>query len=185
MTVTSLGARRVALSALMLASIVGCRLPWQQPQPAAAEPMPPIPVYEIAPRVEGETGISLSRAQSRDPIGDLGETKRVSLTAKDADARMLLLWLAQESGVSLVIAPDVTARVSVSFDNVPAAEAIRAIIAKAGLSLLAPGMQSPWPPVVFYHMPVNIKQASAETIVARFGVSLEMAKWIVDSRPKP
>jgi hypothetical protein len=146
--------------------------------------MPPIPVYEIA-RAEIDSMVSLAPAKSRDPIAGLGATKRVSLNANNAEARTLLLWLAQEAGVSLVVAPDVTARVSVSFNNVPAGEAMRAIIAEAGLSLLAPGMLSPWPPVVFYQMPININQVSAETIVARFGVSLEMAKWIVESRPKP
>jgi methylglyoxal synthase len=38
---------------------------------------------------------------------------------------------------------------------------------------------------VFYQIPVNINQASAEAIVARFGVTLEMARWIVENRVKP
>ena len=115
----------------------------------------------------------------------LSATKLVSLTATNAEARTLLLWLAQQAGVSLVIAPDVTARVSVSFTNVPAGEAMRAIMAEAGLSVMTSGLESPWPPVVFYQIPVNINQASAEVIVARFGVSLEMARWIVENRAKP
>lgn len=145
--------------------------------------MPDIPVYVIAPTDAG--GMSIVLAPSVDPLAHLGATKRVSLTANDADARTLLLWLAREAGVSLVVAPDVTARVSVSFNNVPAHEAMRAIIAEAGLSLLTSGLQSPWPPVVFYELPVNINEVNAEAIVARFGVSIEMAKWIVESRPKP
>jgi hypothetical protein len=62
---------------------------------------------------------------------------------------------------------------------------MRAVVAEAGLSVMHGSLQSPWPPVVFYQLPVNVNQVSAETIVARFGVSAEMAKWIVESRPKP
>jgi len=148
-----------------------------------ARPLPNIPVYEITP--SDTAGIAISRASSGDSVAALGATKLVSLTANNADARTLLLWLAQQAGVSLVVSPDVTARVSVSFTNVPAGEAMRAIIAEAGLSVLAPGLQSPWPPVVFYQMPVNINRAGADAIVARFGVTPEMAKWIVENRSKP
>ena len=97
----------------------------------------------------------------------------------------MLLWLAEQAGVSLVVAPDVTARVSVTFTNVPAGDAMRAIIAEAGLSLLAADMRSPWPPVVFFERPVNINEATAEALMSRFGVSEAMAKWIVESRPHP
>jgi len=175
-----------ACATLLLVALASCRFIQPQPQPAAStvQPMPTIPVYEIA-RAEIDSVLSLAPVRSRDPIDGLGATKLVSLNANNAEARTLLLWLAQEAGVSLVVAPDVTARVSVSFNNVPAGEAMRAIIAEAGLSLIAPGMQSPWPPVVFFQMPIDINRVSAETIVARFGVSLEMAKWIVESRPKP
>ena len=148
-----------------------------------ARPLPNIPVYEITP--SDTTGIAISRAPTRDSVAVLSTAKLVSLTATNAEARTLLLWLAQQAGVSLVIAPDVTARVSVSFTNVPAGEAMRAIMAEAGLSVLTSGLESPWPPVVFFQIPVNINQASAEVIVARFGVSLEMARWIVENRTKP
>lgn len=147
--------------------------------------MRPIPVYEIVPTVEGGTGIFIAPARPRDPLAGLDATKRVTLSANNANARTLLLSLAREAGVSLIVSPDVTARVSVNFVDVPAAEAMRAIITEAGLAVLTAGQQSPWPPVVFYQLPVNINQVSAETIVARFGVSAEMAKWIVESRPKP
>jgi len=173
-----------SLFAIGAASLLSSCSVLRREEPAVA-PMPSIPVYEIAPRVEGDVGLAIVPAPSRDPLRDLGATKRISLTASNADARTILLWLAQEAGVSLVIAPDVSARVSVSFTDVPAVDAMRAIIAEAGLSLMASGLQNPWPPVVFHHLPVNVNQASAETIVARFGVSLEMARWIVESRPKP
>ena len=87
--------------------------------------------------------------------------------------------------MNLVVAPDVSARVSVAFTDVPAGEAMRAIIAEAGLSLLAGDSRSPWPPVVFYERPVNVNEVDAASIVSRFGVSLEMARWLVESRPRP
>ena len=121
---------------------------------------------------------------ARDPLAELGATKRVTLTSSNADARTLLIWLAQQAGVSIVVSPDVTARVSVSFTDVPAGEAMRAIMSQAGLSVLASSAGSPWPPVIFHHLPVNINEASAETITARFGVTAEMARWIVESRPR-
>jgi len=144
--------------------------------------LPNIPVYEITPT--DTAGIIITRAPAGDSVTALRATKFVSLTASNAEARTLLLWLAQQAGVSLVVAPDVTARVSVSFTNVTAGEAMRAIMAEAGLSVVVSGLESPWPPVVFYQVPVNINQANAETIVARFGVTLEMAKWIVENRVK-
>jgi hypothetical protein len=123
-------------------------------------------------------------APARDSVAALGATKLVTLATNNADTRTLLLWLAEQAGVSLVVAPDVTARVSVSFNNVPAGEAMRAIMAKAGLSVLVSGLNSPWPPVVFFRLPANVNGASAEEIVALFGVSPEMAKWIVESRER-
>lgn len=174
---------RGALVAVVVAlSLVSCRPPWSRAG-APTRPLPDIPVYELRPT--DSVRVAIVPAPSRDPLERLGATKRVTLTANDADARTLLLWLAQQAGVSLVVAPDVTARVSVSFNDVPAHEAMRAIMAEAGLSLLTSGLQSPWPPVVFYQLPVNVNEISAAAIVARFGVSLEMARWIIESRPKP
>ena len=119
----------------------------------------------------------------RDPLARLGATRRVTVTASNADARALLLWLAQEAGVSLVVAPDVTSRVSVHLEDVQAHDAMRAIMAEAGLSVLTAPRRPNWPPVVFHQLPVNVNEVSAEGIIERFGVSAEMAQWIVDSRP--
>jgi hypothetical protein len=128
--------------------------------------------------------MAIARSTGRDPLAELGATRRVSLTANSADARALLLWLAQQAGVSIVVSPDVNARVSISFNNIPAGEAMRAVLAQAGLSILAPSPGSPWPPVVFHQLPVNINEATAATIAERFGVSTAMAQWIVESRPR-
>ena len=150
---------------------------------ASSQPLPEIPVYEIAPTDSARFAIAPVRW--RDPITELRATKRISLTASNADARTLLLWLAEQAGVNLVVAPDVTARVSVAFTDIPAGEAMRAIIAEAGLSLLAGDLRSPWPPVVFFERPINVNEVSAESIVSRFGVSVEMARWLVENRPRP
>lgn len=151
---------------------------------AIAQPLPEIPVYEIAQRSDTR-GVTITAAQSRDPLAGIASTKRVTLTANNADARTLLLWLAQQAEVSLVVSQDVRSRVSVSFRDVPVVEAMRAILAEAGLSILVGVPTAPWPPVVFYQLPVDIERASAEVIAARFGVSLELAKFMVESRPRP
>lgn len=152
----------------------------------AAETMPglpDIPVYELAQR-DVAAPVTITRVPHTDPWSDLGATRRVTLTANGADVRTLLLWLAREAGVSIVVSPDVSARVSVSFNDVPAAEAIRAIMAEARLSVLTSALQSPWPAVVFYRLPVNVNTASPQVIAASFGVSDDLAKWIVESRPR-
>jgi hypothetical protein len=61
-------------------------------------------------------------------------------------------------------------------------EAVEAIILQAGLQVAAPAISGASPAVVFYQLPINVNEASRETIEARFGVSSEMAKWVVDSR---
>ena len=143
--------------------------------------LPPIPVYEVTP-TEERPGMAIAPSTARDPLAELGASRRVSLTARDADARELLLSLARHAGVTIVVSPDVRARVSVSVIGIPAGEAMRAIISQAGLSVLAAAPESSWPPVVFHQLPLNINDASAATIAARFGVSGEMARWIVRSR---
>lgn len=172
--------RGIACTPLALLALA-CR---PLPETAMAEPLPTIPVYAITPSPDS-SGLVIARSPIRDPLSGLGATRRVTLTAHNADVRTLLLWLAQEAGVSLVVAPDVAVRVSVNFNDVPAGEAMRAVLAEAGLSVLLPGTSSAWPPVVFRQMPVNINEVDVDGIVARFGVSREMAEWIVENRSRP
>lgn len=127
--------------------------------------------------------MAITQTRSRDPLADITSIKRVTLTSDNADARTLLLWLAQQAGASLVVSQDVETRVSVSFRDVLVVDAMRAIMAEAGLSILVGAPTAPWSPVVFYQLPVDVDRASAEAIAARFGVSLELAKFIVESRP--
>jgi hypothetical protein len=162
--------------------LAGCR-----PQTPLVDPVAPlaaIPVYEITQNRDS-SALVIAPAPARDPVGALGATRRVTLASSDADARTLLLWLAEEAGVNLVVSPDVRARVSVNFSNIPAVEAMRAIMSQAGLSVMAGPSGSPWPPVVFFQPPVNVNEADATTIAAKLGVSPEMAQWIVETRPRP
>ena len=172
----------ILLAALTL--VAGCRSAAPQGPGLGVEAvLPELPVYEIAP-VADSVAVVRVPAASRDPLAG-ASMRRVTVTTDNADVRTLLLWLAQQAEVSLVISPDVRGRVSVAFRDVPAGDALRSVMAEAGLSVLVGGMEAPWPPVVFYQLPVNVNTASAEAIAARFGVSLDMAKFIVESRPRP
>jgi hypothetical protein len=156
-------------------------LPGPQPGPGLPGPLlPPLAAIDIT--VPDTTQIAIPTPRTGDALSTLGATRLVSVHAVDADVRTLLVAVAQEAGLNLVVDRDVRARVTVSLDNVPAAEAIRAIIQSAGLSISAPGAARAVASAVFYQLPVNINTASAATIQARFGTSAEMANFIVESR---
>ncbi len=175
---------RALLFAVVVMGTAGC---WfrSRREPVRA-PLPDLPVYEIASGGDTLAIVPLAplHRASRDPFAG-ASNRRVTLTTQNADLRTLVLWLAQQAEVSLVLSQDVNARVSVAFHDVLAVDALRAVMSEAGLSVLVSGMQAPWLPVVFYQLAVNINTASAEAISARFGVSLEMARFIVESRPRP
>jgi type II secretory pathway component HofQ len=124
-------------------------------------------------------------APTADPLAALGPTRRVTVHAVNADVRSLLVAVAKESGLDLIVSGDVRSRVSVALDDVPAAEALRAIIQSAGLAISGPGALGAIAAVTFYQLPVNVNTASAATIAARFGTSAELANFIVESRPQP
>jgi hypothetical protein len=134
----------------------------------AAAPLPSLPAETIVeqrtepPRVE-----------------NLGQ--RISVRAIDADARSLLIGIAREAGINLVVSSDVNRRVSLNLVDVPAIQAINEIANAASLTVATPENRA-LPAVVYYQLPVNVNTASAETISKRFGVSEELAKWIVESR---
>jgi hypothetical protein len=153
---------------------------WRRP---AVGPVPP--GYMLEP-ISG----NLPEALPSLPAGPLGapaasvpgSTRLITVTAVDADARSLLIAIAREAGINLAVSSDVQRRVSVSLTNAPADEAIAAIIAQAGLSISRP---SAAPAVVFYQLAVNVNQAPAETIAIRFGISSDLAKWLVENRASP
>jgi len=150
---------------------------WRRP---AVGPVPP--GYTLVPVIG-----ALPEDLPRLPAGPLGapaasvpgSTRLITVTAVDADARSLLIAIAREAGINLAVSSDVRRRVSVSLTNAPADEAIAAIIAQAGLSISRP---STAPAVVFYQLAVNVNQAPAETIAIRFGISSDLAKWLVENR---
>jgi len=116
------------------------------------------------------------------PVARTSWERRVTVNGIDVDARTLLLAIAKEAGLNVVVSSDVRARVSLSLTNVPAVEAVQAIIDVAGLSIMSP-QSTVLPTVVFHHRPTDVNKASPEVITARFGVSAEMAKWIAANRP--
>jgi type II secretory pathway component GspD/PulD (secretin) len=130
----------------------------------------------------------LERPSRSIPFTAVSSAKLITVNAVDADARNLLISIAQEAGINMVVSPDVRSRITVRFLNIPAMEAVEAIILQAGLQVAAPAISGAAPAVVFYQLPINVNDASRETIEARYGVSSEMAKFVVESRaekPKP
>jgi opacity protein-like surface antigen len=107
--------------------------------------------------------------------------RRVTINARDADVRPLIMGIAETAGLNVVVSSDVSARVSVTLTDIPADEAIRAITDVAGLSILPPAAPSATT-VVFYKDPLNIDQATAAAIADRFNISGELAKWVVENR---
>lgn len=141
--------------------------------PAPLEPLP-VELRVVTPEPQMPSDI----------VGSAGTPDRlVSLTATNVSVRELLPLLAEAAGVDLVIAPEVEARVSVQLHDVPAREALAAVMTQAGLSQPAPPLSVPWiPAVVFYELPVNVNTADATTLQRRFGISRAAAELIVSSR---
>ena len=135
------------------------------------------------PTLSAETLVE-ERAPNAPPVA-AAEEKLISVSAVDADVRPLLVGIAREAGIDLIVANDVNRRVTVNLRDVTATHAIAAISSAAGLTLTVPQPQRQLPSIVYYQLPVNVNTASAETIAARFGVSAEMARFIVESRTKP
>jgi hypothetical protein len=143
------------------------------PEPEAA--LPPLAVEQTA-------GVARPvPVRVLDTTGDPGPP--VTLSAANVDIRALLPALAEAAGVSLVLGPDITGRVSVNLKGVPARMALEAVLAEAGLSLAGESsLEAPWGPTVFYAIPFDLEHASAASIQRRFGVSPEVAEWLVANR---
>ncbi len=153
------------------------------PHAAVIAPMPAPAQPELAP-LPSEQVIVPTRPVTPLQAPPFRSTARISLNARNADVRELLPALASAAGISLVLGPDVSGRVSVNLRNVLAIDALRAVIDEAGLSVGTPVIDVPFGPVVFYQLPVNVNTASASTIKLRFGVSDELAGWVVGARTK-
>lgn len=159
------------LPAAILAAVLaaGCAPPAPRPPPAP-EPLPPLRVEQLA-----------DPAQPPRPGERVDRGPRVTLTAADTDVRALMVMLAEAAGVSLVVGPEVTGRVTVRFEDVPARDALEEVIRATG-HMVAQPLRAPWGPTVFYVVPINVDHADAATIQARFGVSQELARFLVRAR---
>jgi hypothetical protein len=139
--------------------------------------LPPLAVEQTA----GVARSAPSPVRALDPVSNPGPP--VTLSAANVDIRALLPVLAEAAGVSLVLGPDITGRVSVNLTGVPARTALEAVLAEAGLSLAGESsLQAPWGPTVFYAIPFYLDRASAAAIQRRFGVSPQVAEWLVSNR---
>ena len=105
----------------------------------------------------------------------------MTLRAVDADIRSLLVAVAQVAGVNLVLAPEVRGRITVTLEDVPAREALDAVMEAAGLSSPA-ALRVPWGPTVFFDAPVRLDTLSAGAVARRFDVSAKLAGWVVELR---
>lgn len=165
---------RFAWFALLPGLLGGCAV--APPPVPAAEPLPPLPATRAA------LPETTPRRLSGDPLDLFPPGPPVTLKAVDVDVRAILVALAENAGISLVLDPDVRGRVTVSFADIPARDALRAVADAARLSL-DPGPPPPLTePVIFYALPVNVHRASAELIQERFGVGPEIARMVVEAR---
>lgn len=151
----------------------GCALP---PPPPMADPLPVLPVDEVA-EDPGYVGVATVPAE---PRGDL----RVTFSAVDAPLREMIPLLAEAAGLSVVVEPEVEGLVTVHFEDVSALEAFELVVREAGYEVRETGGTTlPFVPrTVFFVPAVDVDRASAAEIRARFGTSPELAEWIVTTR---
>lgn len=146
--------------------------------------LPRVQVEQVA-GVEGAGVEEAGRPLSPEAVEALSRPgERVTMTAVGTDLRSLLAALAEAAGVSLVVGPAVEGRVTVRFEDAWARDALEAVVRETGYMIARP-LTVPWPPTVFYVVPVNVNEADAATIQARFGVSAELARFLVRSRIPP
>lgn len=160
-----------------IAAIAGCG---RGPVPLA--PVPSVPAMvtsEPVPSLAATTG-----AQAPAKVDSASKEKLVTLTGT-WDVRLALEEIAKAGGFSLMISPEIPpVKLHLSLVNVPASDALMAVIGDAGLTLDGDNaMRVPWnPSVVFYQLPVNIDSLSVEAIMKRFSVNRDLAELIVKSR---
>lgn len=162
---------RAAVLLLALGSLA-CARPPRPAETVAPSPEPALPPLraEVLTVPEAATPAAAPR-------------NLVTLRAVDAEVRSLLVALAQVAGVNLIVSPQVRGRLSLALEEVPAEDALAALMEAAGLS--APGiLRSPWEATVFFQPPVLLDTLGAEAIVRRFGVSPKLAAWIVEQRSR-
>jgi hypothetical protein len=173
--------KELALRLGLASTLAGC-----VPGTFAVPPeIPPSPLRQpdgqALPRPETLSGTIIVA----DPNAVTRATERgapITLSAVDSDVRAILPLLAEAADLSLVMGPEVQGRVTMELVDVPALDAIALVLEAVGLSVVPTPLRSPWPPVVFYNLPISIDIADRELIRERFGVSVELAQWLVDNR---
>lgn len=143
--------------------------------PPWVPPRIPMPAYPAAPSVVPR--VTESRPTNVAPT-------RVTITADNVDAREVIMAIARVGGLDVVVSAEIRSRVTAHLIDVPADQAIQAIADVNGLGVLrpaAPGGST----VVFLQPVVDVNRASAETVASRFGVSRELAKFVVETQPPP
>jgi hypothetical protein len=161
-------------------TLTGCTTSPQPSAPALTpSDLPPLPVEQVSDR-------SVARQTDphavEDPLARLPLGEPVSLRATAVEVPVLLAALGEAAGISLVVDSSIEGRISVNFVDVPAREALRVVLAEAGLFIAAGPPRAPYGPVVFYTVPIDIDEAGVELIQMRFGVSRQVAEFIVRSR---
>ena len=146
-----------------------------------AGPRAPAAQLAATPAVEQLSPMPLNLLR---PVDSPENERRVSFAATNADVRRLIHLLAEAAGLSAVVSPDITGTVSVDFKNVTAREALQMLLEQSGIASPVSTLRPPWPPVVFYRIPVNIDQMSAAAIQTHFHVSREVAEMVVRLRQR-
>jgi hypothetical protein len=141
--------------------------------PIWVPPRIPVPALPRAPSVAPRVTESRSTKVA---------APRVTITADNADAREVLLAIARLGGIDVVVSSEIRSRVTAHLIDIPADQAIQAIAEVNGLGVLRPSARG-GATVVFLQPPVNVNGARAETVVSRFGVSRELAKFVVETQP--
>ena len=145
----------------------------------AVQPPAPMAMLTESPPVEQLAPMPLNLLR---PVDSPEQDRRVSFAATDADLRRLIHLLAEAAGLSAVISPDIQGIISVDFRNVTAHEALQMLLEQSGIGSPESTIRSPWPPVVFYRIPANIRYMSVEAIQAHFQVSREIAETVARLR---
>lgn len=165
--------RAVGWSVLVGASIPTSRR-GVRPPPVWMPPRVPGPVLPGAPMYSPPVAASAPAST----------TPRVTITADNADAREVLLAIARLGGLDVVVSSQIRTRVTAHLIDVPAYQAIQAIADVTGLGVLRPAAPG-GATVVFFQEAVNVNDAKAAKIGSRFGVSSELAKFVVEAPPSP
>lgn len=131
-------------------------------------PLPAVPGAPVMPQVTESSSETFGK-----PL--------VTITADNADAREVILAIARAGEIDVVVSSEIRTRVTAHLIDIPAEQAIQAIADVTGLRVLRPASRG-GATVVSFQPPVNVNHAGAGTVASRFGVSNELAKFVVETQ---